>query len=48
MSVYSLWTIQLENLKTYIKTNLVNKSIRVSKLLGNTSIIFDQKLDKSL
>ena len=35
-------------LKVYIKNNLANDFIRLSKSLFKTLIFFDQKLDKSL
>ena len=46
--IYSLDLVELETLKTYIKTNLANGFIRSSKSLANALILFDQKLDRSL
>ena len=45
--IYSLRSIELEILKTYIKTNLANGFIRLSKSSTSALIIFDQKLNKS-
>lgn len=46
--IYSLGPMELETLKTYIKTNLANGFIKPSKFLVNTRILFVQKLDGSL
>ena len=46
--IYRLGQVELEMLKTYIKINLANSFIWSSKSLANTSILFDQKLDRSL
>ena len=46
--VYSLDSVKLETLKTYIKTNLVNGFIRVSKSPAKALILFDKKPNKSL
>lgn len=46
--IYSLGSVELEMLKTDIKTNLVNSFIWSSKSLANASILFNQKPDKSL
>ena len=47
-SIYSLGLVELETLKAYIKTNLVNKFIRPSKSPADALILFDQKSDGSL
>lgn len=46
--IYSLGPIELETLKTYIKTNLANSFIWPSKLPGKAPISFIRKLDSSL
>ena len=46
--IYSLGPIELETLKTYIKTNLANGFIRPSKSLAGVPILFDWKLNGSL
>ena len=46
--IYSLGPVELETLKTYIKTNLVNGFIWPSKSPTGASILFDKKPDKSL
>ena len=46
--IYSLELVELETLKAYIETNLVNGYIKLSKLPAGTFICFDQKLDRSL
>lgn len=38
--IYSLGLIELETLKTYIKTNLANNFIRLSKSLAKAHILF--------
>ena len=45
--IYSLGPIELEILKTYIKTNLVNGFIRPFKSFTGAFILFDKKLDRS-
>ena len=39
--IYSLELIELESLKTYIKTNLANRLIKSSNLPTGTSMLFD-------
>ena len=46
--IYSLGLVELEMLKTYIKTNLANGFIRPSKSFAGASIFFDWKPDRSL
>ena len=46
--IYSLSLVELETLKTYIKTNLANSFIRPSKSPAGAPILFNQKPDKSL
>ena len=46
--IYSLGPVELETLKTYIKTNLVNGFIRPSKSPAGAPILFDKKPDGSL
>ena len=46
--IYSLGPVELETLKTYIKTNLANGFIRPSKSPAGAPILFDWKPDKSL
>ena len=46
--IYSLKLVELEALKTYIKTNLANNFIQSFKSSANTPILFDQKPDRSL
>ena len=45
--IYSLGLVELKTLKTYIETNLANGFIRRSKSPADTSILFDQKSDRS-
>ena len=45
--IYSLGLVELEMLKTYIKTNLANSFIRPSKSPAGAPILFDQKPDGS-
>ena len=45
--IYSLGPVELETLKTYIKTNLANSFIWSSKLPAGAFILFDQKPDES-
>ena len=46
-SIYSLGPIELETLKTYIKTNLVNNFNRTLKLSAGAPILFIFKTDGS-
>ena len=46
--IYSLGPVELETLKTYIKTNLANGFIRLSKSPVGAPILFDRKPDRSL
>ncbi len=46
--IYSLDSVELETLKAYIKNNLANSFIRLSKFLAKAPIFFDKKLDESL
>ena len=46
--IYSLGTIELENLKTYIKANLASSFIRPSKFLAGAAILFVRKKDSNL
>ena len=46
--IYSLGPVELETLKTYIKTNLANGFIRPSKSPTGAPIFFDRKPDGSL
>ena len=46
--IYSLEVMELETLKAYIETNLVNEFIRPSKSPAGTPILFDRKSDGSL
>ena len=46
--IYSLGPIDLKILKTYIKTNLANGFIRLSKSPAGAPTFFDRKPDKSL
>ena len=45
--IYSLKPIELETLKTYIKTNLINDFICFSKSSANAPIFFDIKPNRS-
>ena len=45
--IYSLGPVELETLKIYIKTNLVNGFIRPFKFPAGAPIFFDQKPDRS-
>ena len=47
-SIYNLGLMELETLKTYIKTNLINNFINSSKSPTRAPILFDKKSDKSL
>lgn len=44
--IYNLKPVELETLKTYIEINLINDFLRPSKLPIDTSIFFNQKLDR--
>ena len=46
--IYSLGPVELETFKTYIKTNLANSFICLSKSLAGTPILFNKKLDRNL
>ena len=46
--IYSLGPVELETLKTYIKTNLANGFIRPSKSPAGAPILFNRKSDRSL
>ena len=46
--IYSLGSVELETLKTYIETNLANGFIRLSKSPADTPILFVCKPDCSL
>ena len=46
--IYSLGPVELETLKTYIRTNLANGFIRLSKSPAGTPILFDKKPNGSL
>ena len=45
--IYSLGSVELETLKTYIQTNLANGFIWPSKSLVKGFILFDKKPDRS-
>ena len=45
--IYSLEPIELETLKTYIKTNPANGFIRPSKFPAGAPILFNKKPDRS-
>ena len=47
-SIYSLMSVELEILKTYIEINLVNGLIKLSKSPANFPIFFKKKSDKLL
>ena len=46
--IYSLGPVELETLKTYIKTHMKIEFIRLSESLIGAPILFDKKLDGSL
>ena len=46
--IYSLGPLELETLKAYIKNNLANDFIRLSKSFARTSIFFDKKPNSCL
>ena len=46
--IYSLGQVKLKTLKTYIKTNLANGFIRLSKSPMGAPLLFDRKPDRSL
>ena len=45
---YSLESVELKTLKTYIKTNLASNFIQSFKSLARALILFDKKPNKSL
>ena len=45
--IYSLGPVELETLKTYIKINLANGFIQLSKSPAGAPILFDKKPDRS-
>ena len=45
--IYSLGLVELETLKTYIKTNLANSFIWPFKFFAEAYILFDRKSDGS-
>ena len=47
-SIYSLGSVELETLKTYIKTNLANGFIQPSKSPAKALILFNWKPNRSL
>ncbi len=47
-SIYALSPVELETLKTYIKTHLITGFIRLFKSPASASILFDKKPDGSL
>ena len=47
VSIYSLKQVELEILKTYIKTNLANGFIQLFKSLAWAFILFDRKPDRN-
>ena len=46
--IYNLDLVELETLKTYIKTNLTNGFIRLSKFPIEAPILFNRKQDRNL
>ena len=46
--IYTLGLVKLEILNIYVKTNLANSFIRLSKSPTGTPILLDKKVDKSL
>ena len=46
--IYSLESVELEILKTYIKINLTKSFIQLSKSLAEVSILFDKKPNRNL
>ena len=46
--IYSLGPVELETLKTYIKINLANDFIHLSKSPARAPILFDKNPDRSL
>ena len=46
-SIYSLESVELEILKTYIKINLANNFIQLFKSPARASILFNRKPDRS-
>lgn len=47
-AIYSLESVKLKTLKTYIKTNPKKDFIQLSKSLAEVFILFGQKSDNSL
>ena len=47
-TIYSPGPLELETLKTYIKTNLANDFIHPSKFPAGAPILFDKEPDRSL
>lgn len=45
--IYAVSLIELEILKAYIKTHLINRFIRLSRALVGVPKLFDEKLDDS-
>lgn len=45
--IYSLGLVELDTLKTYIKTNLTNDFMRFLKCSAGTLILFDKKPNRS-
>ena len=45
--IYNLEPVELETLKTYIKTNLANDFIQPSKFSTKTLILFNRKPNRS-
>ena len=45
--IYSLRLVELETLKTYIKINLANSFIRLSKFPARALILFDRKPNRN-
>ena len=43
--IYSLWLVELETLKTFIKTHLKTGFIQLSKSSAGALILFDKKLN---
>ena len=46
--IYSLSQVELETIKTYIKTHLITRFFQRFKFLADASILFDKKPDSSL
>ena len=45
--IYSLEQVELETLKTYMKTNPTNSFVQLSKSLAGAPILFDKKPNRS-